>query len=87
MLYNFSNSVNVNRQSFKWILHTRLRCINCGLLNIWDTHEFPNHKWLVACVKQKLSDLYLNEWYSIVSNSSKCKTTDYSRKRSYSNHT
>ena len=34
---------------------------------------FPNHKWLVANVKQKLSDIFLNDWYCTVNESSKCK--------------
>jgi hypothetical protein len=32
---------------------------------------FPNHWRLVANVKQKLSDLFLNDWYC--TESSKCK--------------
>ena len=41
--------------------------------NIWMSHDFPNSKWLVEAVKQKLSDLFLNQWYSGLENSQNCK--------------
>ena len=47
--------------------------IKCGHINIWESHLFPNHKWLQLNVKQKLSDLFINEWLSILNTSNKCQ--------------
>ena len=72
MLNNFQNSRNVCRLRFQWLKFVQNILYECGLFNIWNNHEFPNRKWLLISVKQKLSDLFVNEWYSSIENSSKC---------------
>ena len=72
LLNNFNNSQTVSRLRFQWIKFVQNILYECGLYNIWHNHEFHNHKWLTMSVKQKLSDLFLNEWYSDIEKSSKC---------------
>ena len=70
-LSNFKNShSNFN---FKWITCIKDIFIECGMANIWMSHEFPNVNWLVKSVKQKLSDIFINQWYSGLENTSNCK--------------
>jgi hypothetical protein len=46
---------------FKHIKNILVKCWNS---NVWIYQMFPYHiKRLVANVKQKLSDLFLNDWY------------------------
>lgn len=42
--------------------------ISSGLPVIWHSHSFPNRKWLKEYTKQKLKDIFLNQWYSSVEN-------------------
>ena len=48
--------------NFSWIEHVRLILTLNGFSGIWDTHQFPNRIWLAKAIKQKLTDLFLNEW-------------------------
>ena len=41
---------------------------------MWDTQQFPNIKWLQISTRQKLTDLFLNDWYSSIQTSNKCLT-------------
>lgn len=43
----------------------------CGLHYIWLNHNYNNRVWLVNCVKQILSDQFLQVWYSECSISSR----------------
>ena len=58
------------KRKFPWIYHLKLILIKCGLNNIWESQDFINPKWLKATVKQKLKDLFINEWFSLVETSS-----------------
>ena len=35
-------------------------------------HTFPNRNWLIKATKQKLVDLFLNEWQSQIENNTSC---------------
>ena len=59
---------------FKWIDCVRGILTKCGNPNIWDTQQFPSLKWLKLNTKQKLTDLFLNEWYSFVQTAPKYVT-------------
>lgn len=71
--YNLSKNLSENnlRKKFPWIANLRQFFINCGLCNIWDTQNFGNEKWLKLAIRQKLKDIFLNDWYSVIQNSSK----------------
>ena len=56
-----------------WLKNIKTILIKCGLNNVWEYHDFTNHKWLNVTMKKNLSDLFLNDWYACVQNSSKCK--------------
>jgi hypothetical protein len=66
------SDVNLNH-NFQWINELKNIFVTCGMNNIWDTHDFPNIKWLTLTVKQKLKDVFLNDWYSNLENASSCK--------------
>ena len=57
----FKNERNVK---FCWIKNVKEVLNNCGMSNIWETHSFPNEKWLVNAVKQKLRDIYITNWHA-----------------------
>ena len=65
---------SVRKINFAWIHNIQTILISCGLSGIWQSHIFPNQKWLSHSVKQKLVDLFLNDWYSSVENTSSCIT-------------
>lgn len=73
MLSHFNHTHPVPVRMFEWIKNFRNIFIKCGMCNIWHSHDFVNHKWLSAVIKQKLLDLFLNDWYFSVDNSSKCQ--------------
>ena len=63
-----------NANSFKWICYVRTVLIKRGLVKIWDNQSFYSHLvWLKKTVSLKLSDLFINNWYSTINMSSKCK--------------
>ena len=51
-----------NTLFFKWFVNIRSIFINCGCSGIWDSHTFLNKAWLKATIKQRLTDLYIQEW-------------------------
>lgn len=51
---------------FKWISSIKTILCNAGFSGIWDTHTFLNKVWLSKTIKQKLSDMFLTEWYQSV---------------------
>ena len=55
--YNNSNITN-NYFYFKWMHFIRSILCNCGLSGIWESHTFPNQKWLSLTIKRKLTDIY-----------------------------
>ena len=57
----FKNERNVK---FCWIKNVKEILNNCGMSNISETHSFPNEKWLVNAVKQKLRDIYITNWHA-----------------------
>ena len=64
-LYSLAKSYYENRQTqscFKWFDNIRDIFINCGCNGIWENQNFPNKIWLVKTIKQRLSDLFINEW-------------------------
>jgi hypothetical protein len=69
-----SNFKYLNNHKFLWIEHVKNIFFECGLMNIWESHEFNNSKWLTLTIKQKLSDIFINEWYSNIENQSKCRS-------------
>ena len=46
--------------------------ISCGYIGFWDNLNFPNKNWLLKSTKQKLTDLYLNEWNNACNNNTSC---------------
>jgi hypothetical protein len=47
-----------------WLKHIHQTFIKCGMINIWlmqEEHAF-NSKWVLTSVKQKLKDIYVNDW-------------------------
>lgn len=73
VLSNLIHTPNLARSRFSWLKNVQNILIKCGLNNVWDTNNYPNCKWLTETVKQKLSDLFLNEWFSDLEQSGKCR--------------
>ena len=62
---SFYLNSNITSRSlyFKWIHSVKAILNTTGYSGIWESHSFPNRKWLSKAVKQKLRDLFLTEWY------------------------
>ena len=45
-LSHFKYTDPVASTRFLWIKNVKRILIKCGLNNVWEYHEFPNHKWL-----------------------------------------
>ena len=43
-------------------------------MRFWDNLNFPKRNWLVKSTKQKLTDLYINEWKNECDNNTSCST-------------
>ena len=75
MLSVFNNtSPDIVKKKFGWLECIKSILVNCGYNNIWQSHYFPNAKWLKVSIGQKLKDLFINEWYSTIETSRCCTT-------------
>ena len=62
-LYNFAyHDLDINKT--KWLKTVKSILIKCGLSGFWEQQKVDNPVWHVRCVKQKLKDLFINEWYT-----------------------
>ena len=66
-LYTFENNSSNKFKSFQTVKD--ILC-SCGVSGIWDNHSFPNKKWLVCAVRQKLKDIFITHWLSQIENGS-----------------
>jgi hypothetical protein len=75
-VYNLARELQGNnlKLRFPWIHTVKYIFIKTGLINIWESHSFPNHKWLKLAVRQKLKDLFINDWASLIDQTNKCST-------------
>lgn len=64
---------NTNLQS-DWILKVKTAFYKYDVYNIWESHTFPNARWLYESVIQKLFDLYIIALRNMISRSCKCIT-------------
>lgn len=55
----------------KWISSVESIFQECGMYNIWLSHNSNNKTWLVKSIKQKLCDQFLQKWHSDCCNSSR----------------
>ena len=62
-MYNHSNFIS------DWIGSIRNILNECGLPYTWDSQEVFSLNWLKSFVKQKLKDIFINEWTSKVNES------------------
>lgn len=69
-VYNFSNVTNRSHY-FKWIHKIKNILRINGSKGNWDTHTFSNKTWLAKTVKQKLTDMFLNDCNSKVESDTK----------------
>ena len=53
---------NRNASYFKWFTNVHNIFIHCGYSGIWDNPGFPSKIWLTKSIKQRLTDLYIQEW-------------------------
>lgn len=64
---------NQNRNScFQWFENVRNILISCGFSGFWLNQTFLNKTWLIKATKQKLTDLYINEWENDCQNNTSC---------------
>ena len=62
------------KTKYLWLKGVRNILIKCGLSGIWENQSQTNFssKWLYSTVKQKLKDLFLQQWYSSIEQSNAC---------------
>jgi hypothetical protein len=72
ILYRKCRQLNENHNmQFSWILFVKQIFNECGFSNIWETEHFNNIEYLKCLIKQRLEDQFLQNWNSLVQNSSK----------------
>lgn len=59
---------DIIKKKYPWISNVKNILIKCGLMHVWVDNTLINSDWLKIVVKQKLKDLFLNEWYTKVEN-------------------
>lgn len=53
-----------------WLNNVKNLLSSLGFSGIWDNQNFDNHKWLIASLKEKLRDQYIQKWLSLTNASS-----------------
>ena len=71
LLYQHLYYSNTNTSS-KWLDYCKNILRNTGFSGIWSNQSVDNPKWLVESTKQRLKDLYINEWHRKIDESSSC---------------
>ena len=59
------------KAKYPWYFVLKSIFLQCGLFEVWRTHNYPNAKWLKLSIKQKLHDLFINKWFSYIKNFNK----------------
>ena len=72
IMHNYSIHLNdqILKKKYPWLHHLKSVVVKCGLNNIWEIQDMTNPIWVKAAVKQKLQDLFINEWFSLIETSS-----------------
>jgi hypothetical protein len=50
-----------------WIDNIKTTLCDIGFPGIWYSQEFPNQKWLITSAKQKLKDIFIQQWQADIS--------------------
>lgn len=69
ILYQIVYNSDVSKSS-RWFLCIENILNKCGCSGFWNTQKVENPTWLVKSINQKLKDLFINDWYMNVENSS-----------------
>ena len=74
IIFSHSKFIGISKadQIFPWLKTIKEIFIKCGQYGLWDSQSFPNITWLKKTIQQKLTDLFINKWYSEIEQSSKC---------------
>ncbi|MEW8544526.1 MAG: hypothetical protein AB2693_13435, partial [Candidatus Thiodiazotropha sp.] len=51
-----------------WLSNVKSIVCSLGYSGIWDNQSINNSKWLIATLKQKLKDQYIQKWYALTNN-------------------
>ena len=72
-LFKYSGDKNI-KTKYQWLKCVKSILIKCGLSGIWENQSQTNFnsKWLYNTVRQKLKDLFLQQWYSTIEESPTC---------------
>ena len=74
IIYDITNSYLKNYViTRRWKYFQRINCIkqvlnDTGFSGVWNTQTFFNQTWLTKAIKQRLSDVFIGEWYRCVEN-------------------
>ena len=63
--------MSLHNNQIKWILFIQKIFQDCGFSNIWESQNFVNKEWLKTVIKQRLLYQYIQNWNSLIQNSSK----------------
>ena len=69
LIYHHARNTDTGNTN-KWLNYTKTILTQCGLSGFWDSQTVENPIWLTKSVNQKLKDLFINEWYSGLENTS-----------------
>lgn len=56
----------------KWIVFMKNIFDSCGMSNVWTSPNQFNPEWIAKSVELRLKDQFKQDWFSEISNSSKC---------------
>ena len=79
IIYDITNSYFksyvITRRSkyFRWINCIKQVLNDTGFSGVWNTQTCLNRIWLTKAIKQKLSDVFIGEWYQCVENDNNYK--------------
>ena len=70
VIYSLYTYSNIRNARFCWIRNVKHILDSCCMSGIWQSHTFPNEKWLVCAVKQTLRDIFIANWHAQLDTSS-----------------
>ena len=71
IVYTIVHSMHENRHvKSKWIDNVKHLICSMGFSGVWFSQSYINSKWFINSIKQKLKDVYIQKWHSLLDVSS-----------------
>ena len=70
IMYNVLLS-DSKKHNYEWLKYIKSSLEDLGLNYLWLSQSVPNINWLKSVIKQRISDQFVQNWHTLISDSSK----------------